>query len=394
LKTILKFGTEERISTALGLEITRNRQERTMEINCGAKIRGFLAKYNLHDRIKPKETPYLPRKMMKEVHKKYEGPTLEKTEVPCLSMLMTIAWIAQHCRIELIFILSVLRQYQQNPGPAHYQALVRCAQYLKKYPDLTLKIGGCKSFLEVVYDASFANLEDGSSTGACVIRMFGTPIVVWASKLKLKEHGKTPTSTTKAEVKTAVVAAERLDEVLNYLRETQLDKVLDSRMKTQRYNGAAEDKLPALDCDVHVGLKNIPFYGDNKAVIGALDGTQKADALRSITWGTDLPTGSHKAGIAFLRDSCDNNDIMPAYITDVENSIDVLTKPKDGPTFHAHSRILRGHAELNFTKTIEVLEKAHIARTTKKPFKWKQNYDSDKLNVMIPESASIDVFGH
>ena len=51
------------------------------------------------------------------------------------------------------------------------------------------------------------------------------------------------------------------------------------KWKTQRYNGQGEDSLPHLDYDISPGLKHIPFYGDNKAVIGALTGETKADCL-------------------------------------------------------------------------------------------------------------------
>lgn len=60
--------------------------------------------------------------------------------------------------------------------------------------------------------------------------------------------------------------------------------------RTQRYNGQGSDTLPHLDYGISPGLKNIPFYGDNKAVIGALNGETKADCLRSIKW-TVRPEG-------------------------------------------------------------------------------------------------------
>ena len=155
-------------------------------------------------------------------------------------------------------------------------------------------------------------------------------------------------------------------------------------MKTQRYHGQAGDRLPAIDCSIHTGFNFIPFYGDNKAVTGALDGTTKAHVLRSITWGTSPVEGAQKASIANLRDSLTLNNIMPAYICDAENSIDVLTKPKDSPTFHAHSKIIRGHADLEFEKTIQILEKDHQSNTTKKPYKFKTNYD--KISIKLPKS--------
>ena len=47
LSMTFTFGTDDQISTLLGLEITRNRKERTMEISCGAKIREMLKRYGL-----------------------------------------------------------------------------------------------------------------------------------------------------------------------------------------------------------------------------------------------------------------------------------------------------------------------------------------------------------
>ena len=91
-----------------------------------------------------------------------------------------------------------------------------------------------------------------------------------------------------------------------------------------------------------------------------------------------------------MRESCMNNDIMHCYITDVENSIDVLTKFKDGPTFHRHSRIIRGHAEIDFTKSIEVEEKLHKKATARKVFKRKLQYTPDKMKINLSNEDSDD----
>lgn len=383
LKVTFTFGSDDQISTLLGLEITRNRQERTMEINCGAKIRDMLKRYGLDNRTVRAETPHYMRQKLNSLQCPPADKPLDKMQYPYLSLLMTVSWIAMHCRIELLFILSLLRQFQQNPGEEHFKALIRICDYLRTYPDETIKIGACKNALEVMYDASFANLEDGHSTGAVLIRFFGTPIRVWVKKLSFADIGKCSTSTTKAEVKTAAVACEQLDIVTNYIKEMGIDKIPALQLTHQRYNGQAKDTLPHLDCDVHTGLKFIPFYGDNRAVNGALLGTQKADALRSIkTWG-HFPEGSHKAGIIFLRESCENNDIMHSYITDTENSVDVLTKFKDGPTFHRHSRIIRGHAEIDFTKSIEVETKLHKKATARRKYKHKLKYTPEKMNINV-----------
>ena len=76
---------------------------------------------------------------------------------------------------------------------------------------------------------------------------------------------------------------------------------------------------------------------------------------------------------------------MHAYITDTENSIDVLTKFKDGPTFHRHSRIIRGHEEIDFTKSIQVEEKLHKKATAKNIFKRKLQYTSENMKINMGE---------
>ena len=61
----------------------------------------------------------------------------------------------------------------------------------------------------------------------------------------------------------------------------------------------------------------------------------------------------------------------------------ILTKFKDGPTFHRHSRIIRGHAEIDFTKTIEIEEKLHKKATARKVFKRKLQYTPDKMKINL-----------
>ena len=72
---------------------------------------------------------------------------------------------------------------------------------------------------------------------------------------------------------------------------------------------------------------------------------------------------------------------MHCYISDVDNCIDVLTKFKDGPTFHRHSRVIRGHDEIDFTKTIEIEERLHKKATARKVYKRKLDYQRMKPNL-------------
>ena len=95
----------------------------------GAKIREMSEKYNLGT-LRPVKTPYLSRKKYTSDECPPAGKELDKMKYPYLSLLMTIAWIAMHYRVELLFIVSAFRQFQQNPSENHWEGLVRIAQFL------------------------------------------------------------------------------------------------------------------------------------------------------------------------------------------------------------------------------------------------------------------------
>lgn len=384
IKTVFKIGAEDRIQTTLGLEITRDREAKTISISCGAKIRAMTQKYGL-DHLPKVDTPHYSRAKYSMSECPPAGEELDKMEYPYLSLLMTVAWMAIHCRVDLLYIVSIFRQFQKNPSINHWKGLVRVVQFLASTPDQTMLIGAGQSPLEVFYDASFADREDGHSTGAFLVRMYGTPIMAWAKKLSFADHGKVATSTSKAEAKTAVVASEAIDVCTNYLHEMKIASLFS--WSTQRYNGQGKNDLTHLDYTEYPGLTRIPFYGDNKAVVGALTGETRADCLRSIQWSVK-PEGSFKAGIIFLRESAENNDIMPMYVCDVDNVVDVNTKRKDPQTFAKHSKVLRGHTDVDFTSTIEIERQKHKDNTRRKQFVRKPTYDSTTLKVQVPSASA------
>ena len=183
---------------------------------------------------------------------------------------------------------------------------------------------------------------------------------------------------SKAETKRAFVASGAIDISKAYLREMKIESSFS--WTTQRYNGHGKNDLTHLDYTEYRGLTKIPFYGDNKAVIGALTGETKADCLRSIQW-TVTPEGSFKAGIIFLRESAQSGDIAPIYVCDSDNAIDVNTKRKDPIAFAKHSKVLRGHEDVDFSATIKIEQKNHETNTRRKPFKKKMKYDSTSIQA-------------
>jgi hypothetical protein len=66
------------------------------------------------------KTPHLSRRKYTSEECPPEGKELDKMTYPYLSLLMTVAWIAIHCRVELMMIHSsfdqVLRVQWENQG--------------------------------------------------------------------------------------------------------------------------------------------------------------------------------------------------------------------------------------------------------------------------------------
>ena len=212
-----------------------------------------------------------------------------------------------------------------------------------------------------------------------VIRMFGTPIYVMGRKMGLKEKGKASTGTTKSEAKAASLAAEQLDIITNYIKEIGFDNPQDL-WNTQLYNGLATDRKLLVDNDIHPGLNHIPFYGDNRAVVGACQGTQ-----------SDFGIASVAGQVAHLRESCELGDILPAWVSDMDNIADIGTKTLNGPAFHRHRQIISGHMENDFEDTLNKLEITHKQKTTRKPFKRKVKFEeSQNQYVEIPSHLQFE----
>jgi hypothetical protein len=76
------------------------------------------------------------------------------------------------------------------------------------------------------------------------------------------------------------------------------------------------------------------------------------------------------------------------YVCDNDNAIDINTKRKDPNTFAKHSKVLRGHADVDFSATIKIEERNHKNNTRRKPFVRRPIYDTKTLRVKIGDDIS------
>ena len=349
-----------------------------------------------------------------------EEDRLDTNEYPFLSLMMTISHIACYSRLELKFPLSQLRKYQHNPGLEHWKGLLVIAAYLKKHPNLRLKIAGDKnSPISVFGDSTSADcIDSGRTTGAYWLGFFGTPISLHSSIMKFADTGKASTSTQKAEVKIAVKAAEKLDEVINYLEELGVAEMMDENgnklfnFKKQAYGGLGKDTVCKhfVDYTVYDGLKGIPHYCDNRAVVGGINGTDKSTGLASVrmdvkvrprprhpmyekhlsTKDVHLPA-SIRGGIGFLKESSEHKDINFLWCSDTDQLIDVGTKTGyTAKSFMKATMRILGHEPPNFEHSINSMITRWKSVTKKKPHKKRNSYKTEQDAPYIPNEFKED----
>ena len=141
----------------LGFEVKRDRAARTISINQRAYIEGMAKKFGLTD-TKPVQVPMLPGEILTKDQCPSTPPQLAAMQgVPYGEMIGHILWPVMISRPDALFMVGILAQFIQNPGPAHFKALKRGILYLYTTCDLWLTFGGENAELIGYTDADWAS---------------------------------------------------------------------------------------------------------------------------------------------------------------------------------------------------------------------------------------------
>ena len=126
----------------LGFQISRNRTMRTISINQSAYIQAMVNKFRLTN-SSPVATPMVtgatfstsnsPSTPMQIAH---------MCGIPYAEAIGSVLWPVVISRPDAAFAVSILSQFIQNPGPAHWEALKRMIVFLGSTKDLWLTFGG------------------------------------------------------------------------------------------------------------------------------------------------------------------------------------------------------------------------------------------------------------
>jgi hypothetical protein len=223
--------------------------------------------------------------------------------VPYLSLLMSLAWVADATRKDALWGVNYLKQFCKNPGLRHYEAAQRVLAYLKSTPFRGVMFRrGASLEVKAWCDANWVGSTGGRSTS-------GVAIVVAGGVVMAASH------------KQASVAMSSFESEL-FAASGAAKMVLAART-TMRFLGAEQGRT-VLHCD-------------NRSTVAF---------AKSPSWNGRT---RHLSVRWFLLDLLAEEGVLDLeWVSGEENAADLWTKPVARGTFAKHVKAL-GFVDLEVT---------------------------------------------
>jgi hypothetical protein len=204
----------------LGMEIARNRREKTLKLTQSMYTKRMLQGHSMVDGKKICRTPMEPNTTLTAS----EGIATPSETTRYQARIGSVMHLATMTRPDIAFSTNKMSQFSTNPGERHFAATKRQIRYLRGTQELGLSFGFDRPEgtdqendlgLTVWSDASYGdNVEDSKSTGAYVVMLNGG-LVSWSSR----KQSIVATSTAEAEY---IAAADAAKEAI-WLRELLIE---------------------------------------------------------------------------------------------------------------------------------------------------------------------------
>ena len=274
----------------LGLQVTRDRPNRSLTISQSAYIISVLQRFGMED-CKPMPSPESPGAKLS----KADSPTSMESKadmesIPYRSAVGSMMYATVMTRPDIANAVRTLASFNQNPGLAHWKAAKRVLRYLKGTINKGIRYDGRESAELVIFaDADWANNPDTRrSVTGWVSQLCGGPIS-WKSRTQRS----VARSSTEAEFMAAAsdAAAETLF----------LQRVLH---------------------DFGILQPTVTMFQDNQGAIALAQNPRHHSRTKHID-----------TRIHFIRDTVNANKIRLQYLPTNEMLADILTKPIAGSQF-------------------------------------------------------------
>ena len=271
----------------LGVDILRNREQKSIIISQKNYIEQILHRFGMHE-CKPMKTP-LPPGLKLEAHTEAEATPEDRLLYQ--SMLGSIMYAMLWTRPDLGYAVSLLGRFSANPGSSHWNCMKHVLQYLKGTENVGIKYQGNTAFNFHGYsDSDWAeDRQTRRSTSGNVFMMAGGAIS-WASKRQATDAA----SSTEAEY----IAAAFVAKEIIWLRTLLLDLEQQCVDPTERRNPPAT-----------------LLYGDNTGSNSIARNPEHHQRTKHID-----------VVYHFILERVETKEINVKYISTADMTADILTK--------------------------------------------------------------------
>jgi hypothetical protein len=197
LQSHYKMTDGGEISDLLGVQITRDRTKRIINLYQESYILKLLNRFNM-DECNSMPTPMSSvDKLSKDLSPKTEDEKLEMKNIPYREAVGSLMYLMISSRPDIAYAMGAVSRYLDCPGKQHWHAVKRIMRYIKGTSNYCLQLGGTHNEISILgyTDADYGGDTDtGKSTSGYVFKI-GHGVISWMSK-------KQPTvacSTTEAE---------------------------------------------------------------------------------------------------------------------------------------------------------------------------------------------------
>ena len=189
------------ISWVLGMKVVHDRVTRTISLSQEPYINAIVTKYNFSN-LKPISIPMDPNVQLSHTHPRSIANTARMKNIPYRAAIGLLMYLAIATCPDIVFAISTVAQFSQDPGLKHWEAVKRIYRYLLGTRKLALTFGAGKQGLKGFTDADRASQEHRHAISGYAYILDGGA-VSWASK----KQELVTLSTTEAEYVAATHAA-------------------------------------------------------------------------------------------------------------------------------------------------------------------------------------------
>lgn len=163
----------------LGMEITRNREERTIKLSQVRAINDLMSKFNMSD-AKTKTTPISVTTRLSKGGSK----EVDKERVPYMELVGSLLYLASCTRPDIAQAVGALSRYMAHPTEHHWSTAKGVLRYLAGTPQLGIVFKPGDGELEGYCDASYADDVDSRRSTTGYTFLLGGGAVSWSSRLQ------------------------------------------------------------------------------------------------------------------------------------------------------------------------------------------------------------------